>query len=213
MPTKSINESLSDINARIRTIVALKQRDERDLSNAKDEIDKVTANITTHQQAVLLCQRCMDEQADMRKFVENLNTALLRAIFDPHYEFHLLPVMESNSINVKGFEVYVTGDDGMLSPKRHGAGVRSVCTLGFWMAANLFTGKRMNLEPFMLLDEHLIHLDQDKWQRLIYFLQDFCKDTDFQIGFITHGPGEWPYTIELQKSGKITKVRQYAESI
>lgn len=196
---------MNTFESRIAVLEGLRKAELATHRRAKDEVDNLDRRISEHEGAILLCKRCMDDQADLKGLIENVVTSLLRAIFGEQMAFHLEPVVENDTL--VGLKPMIEGDDGVLPPKQHGAGARSLASFGIRMVFNAFLSKRLGTAPFQFYDEHLLHLDADKWPKLTQFIEDFQKQVPFQFAFISHVPMEFPYTIEVYKSGKISRVR------
>lgn len=208
---------MSESNAlltRLATLTALEGKERKDLARRELELQVLQEDIDQGLRGVELCQRCLDEQADMKAFMEAINTALLRAVMGEELSYVLEPVMDDRGVSTIGLKPMIAEDGVALPPKQFGGGVRSVASLGNRMCFNAFLSKRIGTMPFMVLDEQLMHLDEDRWPRLLQFIQDFQRDIPFQFIFITHAPGDYPRTITFHKSGRSTsKIQQVGATL
>lgn len=195
---------------RFAAIKALQRQDEMNLAHHTSEIHRINDIISELDGAILLCQRCLDEQTDMKKFVESLVTAMLQAVFDPHHSFRFDVQFDEGQGKITGLKPVILEGDAV---KRQGGGARNVASLAIRIAFHAFLSKRMNLTPFMVLDEQLNNLDADRWPRLVEFLMS-AKDVVPQMCLISHQPFECPRTFRYVKSGRtLTYVQQEGETI
>lgn len=197
---------LNDIYAGISSLRTLKADDVRRLNLARTKLDELQAAITLREQALLLCQRCLDEQADGKKFIEALITSLLQAVAGPEFIYHLLDKTDELG-NIVGFQPMVEENGVVDFPRRQGGGIQNLVSFGHLLCNCFFLHKRLGTALFMLMDEHMLNLDADRWPKFIRWLQDLQRDIPFQWGTITHVPFEGTQNIQFIKTGLLSRVR------
>ena len=202
------------IQDRFAAVQALLNQDNASASRLNNEITRINAEASKMDGAILLCQRCLDDQADMKKFVESLVTAMLQAVFDPGHSFVFETQFDTAQGRITGLKPMIIEGD---TPKRQGGGARNVASLAIRMCFNAFLAKRMNLTPIMVLDEQLNNLDADRWPRLVKFLMDMQSGDNaigLQMIFISHQEFDMGRTITFTKSGRmLTKVMQEGDTV
>ena len=188
------------LKERFAAVKALRRQDELNAGRFMSEIHRINEEIAVRENSILLCQRCLDEQADGKRFLENLNTALLKAVFDPGHSFEMETVVKEG--RVTGLKRRIV-EEGAV--RRQGGGAQNLASLGNRMAFLAFLSKRLNLTPFIFFDEQLNNLDVERWPRLIQFLMD-AEGVVPQMAFITHQDVDFPTTATFRKTGMSTSV-------
>lgn len=169
-------------------------------------IEQQEINIELHEQAIRLCESCLEQQADLRVHLEAGVTAGLRAAFDDSYEFKFDVTYKADKVTTSGLEamVYKNGIAGRCGPGGdHGGGVMNVVSL----LLLFFVAKLLpELTPFICIDEGLANVEPKRHPAILQFLQECNKIEPLQLVCVTHTDAEFPQTIRVSMPGTISVV-------
>ena len=183
----------------------LRELEQSRLRKAQDSLADLTNRITLHLEAISLCEKCLEEQSDIRKYIEEQVTALLQKVFSYSYSFQFLAILREDGVSLKGLKPQVVKDGVADDPKTYGGGVQNVVSFALRLIYLLFTKR---LSKVLILDEPLLNLNEEKWVPLLEFIVDLQKHFKVQIIVITHADVEFPTTYKVYRSGKTSFAEQ-----
>jgi hypothetical protein len=164
------------------------------------KLDADTDKASLLKEAILLAQKCLNEQIEFKEYLEKLDTSFLHALYNEDYRWALEPKEEEGAI--VGLKPVTYQGEHLV--KNIAASMKSIESFGVRLVFLLFTPE---LAPVMFLDEQMVHLDKDKWPIFLDLLRDIQKDIPVQFIFITHSPGDFLMTTTLTSNGNYTTAR------
>lgn len=165
-------------------------------------LEKYKSELENYQQAVSLCEHCLQEQTDAKKYIESLVTAVLAVTYGSEFSFKL-EFTSNKDGKVSGLKplILVNGRETLVN--RNGDGIRNVISFILRLA---FISLNPDLHQVMILDEPLTNVDLEIWGKLIKFLEHYQRDVDLQIICITHVDCQFPDTIKVIKRNNVSCV-------
>jgi DNA repair exonuclease SbcCD ATPase subunit len=199
-----LTDRLTAVRARIAVA-----RAKVDATVQSEEANKKLARTLSGEEALLteelaLAKLCVSMEADSATYIESIATALLQSFFQSDIEFNLRKVFEGDAL-IGLSPCYVkAGKDVPI--KAVGGGCRNLTTLGIRMALLALASIRHGLELTMIMDEQLLNLDPDNWNKLVEFQNKIADLLNMQFIYILHTPVEFPVMVKFTPSGGSTKV-------
>ncbi|HLX53514.1 MAG TPA: hypothetical protein VKR58_06220 [Aquella sp.] len=171
----------------------------RNITELRTSVARLEQDKLLIQEAQGLTKKCLDAEADIRKYLENLLTAALHAIFGTQYSFILEPKIKDDM--VVGLIPLVKEGEYILNVKQIGAGMKFVISYVIRLVFLLFTKAQTNVQ---ILDEQGTNLSPDKFNILLDFIRDIQKSIPYQAIWITHVEASFDDEIVLIRRGGYT---------
>lgn len=194
---------LNELQTSLRTVSSMRVLEETRGARALEELTAAETRYNTLREAADLCSRCLQEQSDVRPYLEAQVTALLRRI--KGYEFRFDPVFKSDDVSLKGLKPVIVEDGVADDPRNYGDGVQNILAFAIRLILLLFSKRRAKV---MVLDEPWLNLNAKLWPYMIDFIQDLQRHFDVQIVVITHSGVVFPDMYRVVKTGKTSVVER-----
>lgn len=218
MQTQSFN-SLSNRKANVHGELVAR---DRMLSLELTKLKTITAVVETnrrdiedYEKAISLCRACIDEQADAKRHVENIATALLNGVMQgvhefyeltgekPTYEF-ILEQVQDDAGAVVGLKPMIIKNGIADEPKNFGGGVQNLVSFAIRL---IYVLLNPGVSQTLILDEPMTNLSPKAWRFVVRFLEDLQRDLGLQVIAITHSGAQFPNTWVVYREGDTSYVR------
>lgn len=168
------------------------------------QIEAKEQSITKYADAIALADVCIQRQADVKKHIETLASALLTHVFQEPIKFMLEQVTDSDG-NLTGLTPMIV-EEGVARPyAKQGGGATNLMSFAIRIACLLL---KPELSPVLFLDEPNVNMDVDKQERLVEFLLDLVNHHPLQIIAVTHGQHVFQEVYRFSKTGGKTKIKK-----
>ena len=175
---------------------------QKPLSDLKSDIEELT-------DAVRLVSACVGEYIDYKSYIEDITTSLLQTVLGKQYKLELNIEYTADGVTVKGLNVLLWEGDTPTDPNRNqGGGAQNLISIAWRLCAVLL---HPDLRPFMILDEPLTNLSEDRWPVFLQWLDALCKETGLQVIIITNVDSATLHsatTYTLHKIGGVTTIER-----
>lgn len=172
-------------------------------------------DIEDYEKAISLCRACIDEQADAKRHVENIATALLNGVMQgvhefyeltgekPTYEF-ILEQVQDDAGAVVGLKPMIIKNGIADEPKNFGGGVQNLVSFAIRL---IYVLLNPGVSQTLILDEPMTNLSPKAWRFVVRFLEDLQRDLGLQVIAITHSGAQFPNTWVVYREGDTSYVR------
>jgi DNA repair exonuclease SbcCD ATPase subunit len=197
-------KELSLVESKLNTILAFRATYQRAINSTSDLIAGINEKMFKLRQAVELCQLCLAEQANLKSYIEEQVSALLRNTLNQNIRYVLEPVFKDDGVSLKGFRQRVEENGVLGELNEEGDGAQNIVSFALRLIWLLLT---KGLNKVLWLDEPLTNLRSGSWGPLIDFiidLQQYFKN--LQVVIITHMDANFPQTFHVVKKGWVSRV-------
>lgn len=174
----------------------------KQIDNLKAQADQAAADRAEADEALALARVCADQSVDAKVYVEEIITALLKAVVGPLYRFEYATVTSASGA-ISGYRPMVAEGDKLKPLSAWSGGENAVVNIGARLAYVLLAG----LTPVLILDELNASLSALRWQRLIEALRQLGEAHGLQVVAVAHTQAEFPHTVVCTRVGSSTTVQ------
>lgn len=167
---------------------------------------EVEAGVLTR--ALSLCKKCLEDEINLREYVEGVVNAIIQACVGPEVSYRLAPKYDKDGITIIGVVPLVTKDGMELPPVRHGGGMGNLVGIGHRFC---FVLLNRYIEPVIFMDEPIVNSDAHKWTALYELMCDLGKDVPFQFIAITHSGAKMGKNYRVEMRNGISHVEEIVD--
>lgn len=198
---------IADIETSLKSVDQMRGMYKSQLDTLTKEIELLGHTVSTHEDAVRLCEVCLAKQTDLKVHIEHALTSFLQALFDDTYAFKFDEVYKDKDkkvLNGLKIMVYKNGIPGEAVPGGdHGGGVLNAVNFGLqFVIARLLPG----FTPFMCVDEGFANMNRQRFPAVVQFIEECNKISPIQTINVTHTDAEFPQTLNVSMPGTISVV-------
>lgn len=182
---------------------------EKNLKDIKKPLHDLQVDIQELTGAIKLVSACVGEYIDYKSYIEDITTSLLQTVLGKQYRLELNIEYATDAVTVKGLNVVLWEGDVPTDPNRNqGGGAQNLISIAWRLCAVLL---HPELRPFIILDEPLTNLSEDRWPVFLQWLDAMCQETGLQVIIITNVESAFLHsatTYTLHKIGGVTTIER-----
>lgn len=151
---------------------------------AKARIELCEQQIELHERVITaLTQLGEEEQDAAQRYVEEMVTRGLQAVFSEELSFHLVQSVRAGQANVE----FVIRDGELETPVLEARGGGMAAVTGFLLRLAVLL-KKPEVARVLWLDESFAHVSAEYRGRVGEFLREICTEAGVQVIMVTHDP-------------------------
>lgn len=197
---------------RVGILVAKSELDRAEQALVEQQAKKAELQVKrAHiQEAILLCNLCMDKQSEVKKFIEKMVTAFVQACFGPNCYYVLEPVVKNDTI--VGLKEFIVEDGIAREPENTYGGMQNIIAMAFRFCIIILT---KGITPVCFCDEPMTGSNATLWNLMLSIVRKIQEiRPDFQFVAITHVDADFNHIVRVSKPSKVSKVtEEYSVSI
>lgn len=156
---------------------------EDSLASKKKDLDSISEEINVLKESILLARKCLDTSLESKIFIENTISTALTEVFGSPHKF-ILETMLGDDGSVKGLKPKIMEDGGEPDDPltSFGASSQAIVSICLKICILLLTNETSRI---LIMDEPLRNVDPILQDRFKCFLENICKEANFQIIMVT----------------------------